>query len=68
MNLKLKAAAITLGVAASGLITGIVLSQLPTWVSGVIVLVFALGIVYNLALARLKFEEAVVEIGKKYEK
>ena len=68
MKLKFKAAAITLGVAGSGLLSGLVLSQFPTWVAGVLVLVFALALVYNLALARLKFEEAVDEMNKKYQK
>lgn len=68
MNVKLKAALISLGVIGSGLITGFVMSQLPTWAVGVLVLVFAVALVYNLALAGLKFDQAVDEMNKKYEK
>lgn len=66
MNLKLKAVAISLGVIGSGLLTGFVMSQLPYWVAGIFVIVFALGLVYNLALARLKFDQTVEEIQEKY--
>jgi len=66
MNLKLKAAAISLGVIGSGFLTGFVMSQLPYWVSGIFVLVFALVLVYNLALASLKFDETVDEMREKY--
>ena len=66
MNLKLKAVAISLGVIGSGLLTGFVMSQLPYWVAGIFVIVFALGLVYNLALASLKFDETVEEMKEKY--
>jgi tellurite resistance protein TehA-like permease len=70
MNIKLKAALISLGVIGSGLITGLFMSQLPNWVVAVLVIVFALALIYNLALDRLKFQETIInsEIGKKYEK
>lgn len=68
MNIKFKAALISLGVIGSGLITGFVMSQLPTWTVGVLLLVFAVALVYNLALAGLKFDQAVDEMNKKYEK
>jgi hypothetical protein len=42
------------------------MSQLPYWVAGIFVLVFALGLVYNLALASLKFDETVDEMREKY--
>jgi hypothetical protein len=66
MNLKLKAVAISLGVIGSGLLAGFVMSQLPYWVAGILVIVFALGLVYNLALASLKFDETVEEMKEKY--
>ncbi len=66
MNLKLKAAAISLGVIGSGLVTGFVMSQLPYWVMGIFVLVFALGLVYNLALVGLKYDQAVEKMQEKY--
>ena len=68
MNLKLKAGLISLGVIGSGLVTGFVMSRLPTWAVGVLLLVFVVGLVYNLALAGLKFDQAVEEMNKKYEK
>jgi len=68
MNLKLKAAAIALGVIGSGLLTGFVMSQFPYWVMAIFILVFALVLVYNLALARLKFDQVVEEMNEKYQK
>jgi hypothetical protein len=68
MNLKLKAALISIGVMGSAFLTGLILSQFPTWVVGVIAIVFALGIVYNLALAGLKFDQAVEKMNEKYQK
>jgi hypothetical protein len=68
MNLKLKAGLISLGVIGSGLLTGFVMSQFPSWVMAIFVLVISLAFVYNIALAGLKFDQAVEEMNKKYEK
>jgi CBS-domain-containing membrane protein len=65
MNLKLKAAGITVGVIGSGLISGYVLSQLPNWVALVVVLGFAAYMVFSLALSGLKFDQSIEEMNKK---
>ena len=65
MNLKLKAAGITVGVIGSGLISGYVLSQLPNWVALVVVLGFAAYMVFSLALSGLKFDQKIEEMNKK---
>ncbi len=66
MNLKLRAALVAIGVVSSGLLTGFVLSQLPNWAVAVVILVFALAIIYNLALAGLKFDESIDKMNSKY--
>jgi len=65
MNLKLKAAGITVGVIGSGLISGYVLSQLPNWVALVVVLGIAAYLVFSLALSGLKFDQSIEEMNKK---
>jgi hypothetical protein len=65
MNLKLKAAGITLGVIGSGLISGYVLAQFPNWVALLVVLGFAVYLVFTLALSGLKFDQAIEEMNKK---
>ena len=65
MNLKLKAAGITVGVIGSGLISGYVLSQLPNWVALVVVLGIAAYLVFSLALSGLKFDQSIKEMNKK---
>ncbi len=65
MNLKLKAAGITLGVIGSGLISGYVLSQFPNWVAVVVALGFASYLVFSLALSGLKFDQKIEEMNKK---
>jgi CBS-domain-containing membrane protein len=65
MNLKLKAAGITLGVIGSGLISGYVLSQFPNWVAIVVALGFAVYLVFTLALSGLKFDQKIEEMNKK---
>jgi CBS-domain-containing membrane protein len=65
MNLKLKAAGITVGVIGSGLISGYVLSQLPNWVAVVAALGFAAYLVFSLALSGLKFDQKIEEMNKK---
>ena len=65
MNLKLKAAGITVGVIGSGLISGYVLSQFPNWVALVVVLGFAAYMVFSLALSGLKFDQSIEEMNKK---
>ena len=65
MNLKLKAAGITVGVIGSGLISGYVLSQLPNWVALVVVLGFSAYMVFSLALSGLKFDQSIEEMNKK---
>jgi len=65
MNLKLKAAGITVGVIGSGLISGYVLSQLPNWVALVVVLGIAVYLVFSLALSGLKFDQKIEEMNKK---
>ena len=65
MNLKLKAAGITLGVVSSGLISGYVLAQLPNWVALVVVLGIAAYLVFSLALSGLKFDQSIEEMNKK---
>ena len=62
MNLKLKAAGITVGVIGSGLISGYVLSQLPNWVALVVVLGFSAYMVFSLALSGLKFDQSIEEM------
>ena len=65
MNLKLKAAGITVGVIGSGLISGYVLAQLPNWVALVVVLGIAAYLVFSLALSGLKFDQSIEEMNKK---
>ena len=65
MNLKLKAAGITVGVIGSGLISGYVLSQLPNWVALVVALGIAIYLVFSLALSGLKFDQSIEEMNKK---
>ena len=68
MNLKLKAALITVGIIATGMIVGFVLSYLPNWAVAVLALSFAAYLVYSLALSQLKFDKAIDEMNEKYEK
>ena len=68
MNIKLKAALITVGVILSGFVTGFVMSYLPNWAVAVLALVFAGYLVYTLALAQLKWDQTVDEMNKKYQK
>lgn len=68
MNLKLKAAGITLGVVGSGLVSGYVLAQFPNWVALAVALGFAVYLVFSLALAGLKFDQAVDKMNEKYQK
>ena len=65
MNLKLKAAGITLGVVGSGLISGYVLAQFPNWVALVVALGIAIYLVFSLALSGLKFDQKIEEMNKK---
>ena len=65
MNLKLKAAGITLGVIGSGLISGYVLAQFPNWVALVVALGIAIYLVFSLALSGLKFDQKIEEMNKK---
>ena len=65
MNLKLKAAGITIGVIGSGLISGYVLSHLPNWVAAVVALGFAAYLVFTLALSGLRFDQKIEEMNKK---
>ena len=68
MNIKLKAALITVGVILYGFVTGFVMSYLPNWAVAVLVLAFAGYLVYTLALAQLKWDQTVDEMNKKYQK
>lgn len=68
MNLKLRAAAMTLGVIGTGLGAGFVMSYLPNWAVAVIVLVFACYFVYTLSLAQLEYDKAIEEMNEKYKK
>ena len=65
MNLKLKAAGITLGVVGSGLISGYVLSYLPNWVAIAVALGFAIYMVFSLSLSSLQFDQKIDEMNKK---
>ena len=65
MNLKLKAAGITLGVIGSGLISGYVLAQFPNWVALVVAVGIAIYLVFSLALSGLKFDQKIEEMNKK---
>ena len=68
MNLKLKAALITVGVMASGLIAGFALSYLPNWAVAVIAVSFFGYLLYTISLAGLKYDKAVDELNQKYQK
>jgi hypothetical protein len=68
MNLKLKAAGITVGVIGSGIVVGFVMSYLPVWATVSAVVAFACYIVYTTALTGLKFDQSVEELNKKYQK
>ena len=68
MNLKLKAALISISVIASGLIAGYVMSFLPNWAVAVLVVSFFGYLLYTLSLAGLKYDQAIEEMNKKYEK
>ena len=68
MNLKLKAVLYTACYVVSGLVVGFVMSQLPTVVVGAIAISAVLYLVYTVVHAGLKYDEAVKEISKKYEK
>ena len=66
MNLKLRAAAITVGVVGGGLAAGYALSFVPGWAVLALVLVFSLYLVYTTALAGLKYDQAIDEMNSKY--
>jgi hypothetical protein len=68
MNLKLKAAGITVGVIGSGIIAGYIMSYLPVWAILVGAVAFACYIVYSTALTGLKYDQSVEELNKKYQK
>jgi len=68
MNLHVKAAGIAALVVGSGMAVGVILSYLPNWVTAVFVLSIACFFVYSIALSGLKYDKAVEEISKKYEK
>jgi MFS family permease len=66
MNLKLRAAAITVGVVGGGIVAGFLLSYLPNWAvlaAAVAVVCYA---VYATALAGLKFDESIDKMNSKY--
>lgn len=66
MNLKLKAAAITVSVVGIGIAVGFLLSYLPNWAvltAAVAVICYA---VYTTALAGLKFDESIDKMNSKY--
>lgn len=65
MNLKLKAAGITLGVVGSGLISGYVLSFFPNWVAVAVLIGFAIYMVFTIALSGLRFDQKIDEMNKK---
>ena len=59
MNLKLRAAAITVGVVGGGIVAGFLFSYLPNWAvlaTAVAIICYA---VYNTALAGLTFDESI---------
>jgi hypothetical protein len=66
MNVKFKAAWITLGVVGSGLATGFLMSYLPNWAVLVAVLIFALYIVYRASLASLELDDAIDKMNDKF--
>jgi len=66
MYLKLKAAAITVGVIGSGLLLGFLLSYLPNWAVLTIVVAVVCYFVYASALAGLKFDESIEKMNSKY--
>jgi hypothetical protein len=66
MYLKLKAAAITVGVIGSGLLLGFLLSYLPNWAVLTIVVAVICYFVYASALAGLKFDESIEKMNSKY--
>ena len=68
MNIKLKAALITLSVLSTGFITGFLLSYLPNWAVAAIALSFAGYLVYTLCLAQLKWDKTIDEMNEKYQK
>jgi hypothetical protein len=68
MNLHLKAAGIAALVVGSGIAVGTILSYLPNWATAVFVIGIACYFVYTIALTGLKYDKAVQEISKKYEK
>ena len=68
MNLKLKAALISISVIASGLISGYIMSFLPNWAVAVLVVSFFGYLLYTLSLAGLKYDQAIEEMNKKYQK
>lgn len=68
MNIKLKAALITTSVILTGVVVGFLMSYLPNWVVAVLALGFAGYLVYTLALAQLKWDQAIDEMNQKYQK
>ena len=68
MNLKLKAALISISVILSGLATGFIMSYLPNWAVAVIVVGFFGYLMYSISLAGLKYDKAIEEMNQKYQK
>jgi hypothetical protein len=66
MNLKLRAAAITLGVIGSGLLVGFLLSYLPNWAVLIMAVAVICYFVYVTALAGLKFDESIEKMNSKH--
>jgi hypothetical protein len=67
MKLKLKAALYTIPVVAIPFVIGLILSQLPIWVSLVVLVVGGLALIYSLILNQLKFESAMQNLNEKYD-
>ncbi len=68
MNLKIKAALYAILFMAGSFSVGLMLSQLPNWAVLAFGLIVGLAALYSLIHAGLKFDAAVEEISKKYEK
>jgi hypothetical protein len=67
MKLKLKAALYTIPVLAVPFVLGLILSQLPIWVSMAVLLIGACALIYSLILNQLKFESAIETLNEKYD-
>ena len=68
MNIHIKAVLHTIGIIGTGLISGFVMSYLPNWAVVAIAVAVLSYLIYLLALGQLKYEKAIDEMNKKYQK